>query len=77
MKKLHLLLIKSSIFIFTILLGSQVLAKEGMWVPATLKAHEKDMKAMGLEIPIEQLYNENGTASIMRLFCLARGAPGK
>ena len=26
-------------------------AKEGMWIPATLKEHEKEMKALGLQIP--------------------------
>ncbi len=77
MRKLHLLLIKSSIFIFTILLESQVVAKEGMWVPATLKAHEKDMKAMGLEIPIEQLYNENGTGLNNAVVLFGKGCTGE
>lgn len=77
MRKLHLLLIKSSIFIFAILLGSQVVAKEGMWVPATLKAHEKDMKAMGLEIPIEQLYNENGTGLNNAVVLFGKGCTGE
>lgn len=77
MRKLHLLLIKNSIFIFAILLGSQVVAKEGMWVPATLKAHEKDMKAMGLEIPIEQLYNENGTGLNNAVVLFGKGCTGE
>jgi len=77
MRKLHLLLIKSSIFIFTILTASQVVAKEGMWVPSTLKAHEKDMKAMGLEIPIEQLYNESGTGLNNAVVLFGKGCTGE
>lgn len=36
-------------------------AKEGMWIPATLGARENDLKAQGLKIPIEKLYNINST----------------
>ena len=77
MRKLHLLLIKSLIFIFTILTASQVVAKEGMWVPSTLKVHEKDMKAMGLEIPIEQLYNESGTGLNNAVVLFGKGCTGE
>src|ERR1044072_5645518 len=46
----------SSLFIFT---GTH--AKEGLWVPATLKDRENDLKVNGLQIPIEKLYNTDGT----------------
>lgn len=36
-------------------------AKEGMWIPATLGARENDLKAEGLKIPIEKLYNVDGS----------------
>lgn len=52
-------------------------AKEGMWIPATLKAHEKDMRSMGLEIPVEQLYNENGTGLNNAVILFGRGCTGE
>ncbi|MCW3122651.1 MAG: serine protease [Flavipsychrobacter sp.] len=77
MSKSHFLLIKNSIFILIIFAGLQARAKEGMWIPATLKAHEKDMKAMGLEIPIEQLYNENGTGLNNAVVLFGKGCTGE
>ena len=39
--------------VFTALVGNfaPTIAKEGMWLPPTLKNRENDMKKMGLEIP--------------------------
>jgi len=36
-------------------------AKEGMWLPPQIKKREADMRALGMRIPVEQLYNEQGT----------------
>lgn len=52
-------------------------AKEGMWLPPTLKAREADMKQMGLEIPIEKLYNENGTGLNNAVVLFGRGCTGE
>jgi Peptidase S46 len=52
-------------------------AKEGMWIPATLKQHEKDMKAMGLQIPVDRLYNENGTGLNNAVVLFGRGCTGE
>ncbi len=52
-------------------------AKEGMWLPPTLKAHAADIKAEGLEIPIEQLYNEQGTGLNNAVVLFGRGCTGE
>src|SRR5580698_3718652 len=71
------LLTKSLILLFLIANQNFLLAKEGMWIPATLKAHEKDMKAAGLEIPVDQLYNENGTGLNNAVVLFGRGCTGE
>ena len=55
-KSLKKVILFSSFFIFA---GTR--AKEGLWVPATLKDRENDMKVCGLQIPVEKLYNIDGT----------------
>ena len=52
-------------------------AKEGMWIPATLKKQENQMKALGLEIPVEQLYNESGTGLNNAVVLFGRGCTGE
>jgi hypothetical protein len=54
-----------------------VSAKEGMWLPPTLKNREADMKAMGLRIPIEQLYNANGTGLNNAVVLFGGGCTGE
>ena len=71
------LLIKSLITLFFIFCQHPVGAKEGMWIPATLKDHEKEMKAMGLEIPIDQLYNKSGTGLNNAIVLFGRGCTGE
>ncbi len=71
------LLIKSLIIIFFIFSDFSTRAKEGMWIPATLKDHEKEMKSMGLQIPIDQLYNESGTGLNNAIVLFGRGCTGE
>ena len=52
-------------------------AKEGMWLPPTLKSRAADMKAEGLEIPIEQLYNEQGTGLNNAVVLFGKGCTGE
>jgi hypothetical protein len=52
-------------------------AKEGMWLPPTLKARAADMRAEGLEIPVEQLYNSNGTGLNNAVVLFGRGCTGE
>lgn len=53
------------------------IAKEGMWLPPTLKNRENDMKKLGLEIPVEQLYNENGTGLNNAVVLFGKGCTGE
>jgi hypothetical protein len=52
-------------------------AKEGMWLPPTLKARAADMKAEGLEIPIDQLYNDQGTGLNNAVVLFGKGCTGE
>ena len=71
------LLTKGLILFFTIFSQFPVKAKEGMWIPATLKKHERDMRASGLEIPVEILYNEHGTGLNNAVVLFGRGCTGE
>jgi hypothetical protein len=57
--------------------GLAAAAKEGMWLPPTLKSREGDMKAMGLKIPIERLYNEHGTGLNNAVVLFGGGCTGE
>ncbi|MBS1771674.1 MAG: S46 family peptidase [Bacteroidetes bacterium] len=54
-----------------------IYAKEGMWLPPTLKSREADMKKQGLDIPIEQLYNDAGTGLNNAVVLFGRGCTGE
>jgi Peptidase S46 len=66
-----------SILFYLLSNGAPSYAKEGVWIPATLKHQEKEMKADGLDIPIEQLYNENGTGLNNAIVLFGRGCTGE
>ena len=71
------LLTKNLMFLLPLAFSLPGMAKEGMWIPATLKAHEKDMRAMGLEIPVEKIYNENGTGLNNAVVLFGKGCTGE
>ncbi len=71
------LLTKGLMFYFGVCCQLTVNAKEGMWIPATLKAHEKDMRSMGLSIPVDMLYNENGTGMNNAVVLFGKGCTGE
>lgn len=52
-------------------------AKEGMWIPATIKDREADMKNMGLQIPVEKLYNSDGTGMNNAVVLFGKGCTGE
>ena len=52
-------------------------AKEGMWLPPTLAARASDMQAEGLQIPIEQLYNSQGTGLNNAVVLFGKGCTGE
>jgi hypothetical protein len=57
--------------------ASQVHAKEGMWLPPLIKNREADMKAMGLQIPVEKLYNDQGTGLNNSVVLFGKGCTGE
>lgn len=52
-------------------------AKQGMWLPPLLKAQEADMKEQGLEIPVEKIYNEQGTGLNNAIVLFGKGCTGE
>ena len=52
-------------------------AKEGMWIPSTIKKHENQMKALGLEIPVEMIYNDGGTGLNNAVVLFGKGCTGE
>lgn len=52
-------------------------SREGMWLPPQLKEREKEMKEMGLEIPVEKLYNSDGTGLNNAIVLFGRGCTGE
>ncbi len=75
--KISILLTRGSILFFAIFLFTGANGKEGMWIPATLKDKEKDMRAMGLQIPVDMIYNENGTGLNNAVVLFGRGCTGE
>ncbi|HRO42852.1 MAG TPA: S46 family peptidase [Flavipsychrobacter sp.] len=65
--------------LFTAIVGSSfpAFSKEGMWLPPTLKQREADMKEMGLQIPIEKLYNADGTGLNNAVVLFGKGCTGE
>ena len=66
--------ILSALFYNSICISS---AKEGMWIPATLGTREADMKLEGLQIPVRELYNEDGTGLNNAIVLFGRGCTGE
>lgn len=52
-------------------------AKEGMWQPAQFKRQESDMQKLGLKIPVEALYNDNGTGLNNAVVLFGKGCTGE
>jgi hypothetical protein len=71
------LFLKTAVFATMVGNFAPAIAKEGMWLPPTLKNRENDMKKMGLEIPVEQLYNENGTGLNNAVVLFGKGCTGE
>ncbi len=63
--------------VFITAAGSTLQAKEGMWMPPTIKNHEKEMKEMGLQIAIDKIYNENGTGLNNAIVLFGKGCTGE
>ena len=62
MEKSKLLLSYKTLVIIILVGFSQAAhARKGMWMPPLLKNQEADIVAAGLGIPVNMLYNEDGT----------------
>lgn len=75
--RLNRLLIKTTLLCSAIGITISAVAKEGMWLPPTIKNREADMKAMGLQIPVEKLYNEDGTGFNNAVVLFGKGCTGE
>lgn len=76
-QKKHIFAFKTAILITFVGLQTTAIAKEGMWLPPTIKQKETDMKALGLQIPIEQIYNSNGTGLNNAVVLFGSGCTGE
>jgi hypothetical protein len=72
----HNSILKSIVF-FTFCCSTYTYAHEGMWLPPTLKNVAGQMKAEGLEIPIDEIYNESGTGLNNAVVLFGRGCTGE
>jgi len=52
-------------------------AKEGMWQPSQFKRQESDMQKLGLKIPVEALYNADGTGLNNAVVLFGKGCTGE
>lgn len=70
-------IIKTGVLLSLVGTSYEIGAKEGMWLPPTIKSRENDMKAMGLQIPVERLYNSDGTGLNNAVVLFGRGCTGE
>lgn len=62
MKKSKLLLFRKTLIIILLVgFSTHVNARKGMWMPPLLKNQEADIVAAGLSLPVDMLYNADGT----------------
>ena len=52
-------------------------AKEGMWLPPKIQEQEAEMKKMGLQMQVADLYNENGTGLNNAVVIFGGGCTGE
>jgi len=67
----------TTIFIISALYSISGFGKEGMWQPGKLKRQEGNMQKMGLKIPIEKIYNEDGTGLNNAVVIFGSGCTGE
>lgn len=68
---------KTFIIIILVGLSANTYAKKGMWMPPLLKNQEAEMVAQGLNIPVESLYNEDGTGLNNAIVLFGSGCTGE
>jgi hypothetical protein len=70
-------LLKAAFTLLTVGVICNASAKEGMWMPPAIKNRAEDMKNAGLKIPIDQLYNANGTGLNNAVVLFGKGCTGE
>ncbi len=76
--KNHSFLLKIlTIFSLGCVFSGQISGREGVWNPTTLRRLEDSMKAHGLAMPIEQVYNEDGTGLNNAVVLFSRNCTGE
>lgn len=70
-------LLKAALTLLTTGVICNASAKEGMWLPPTIKNKAEDMKNSGLKIPVDKIYNENGTGLNNAVVLFGSGCTGE
>lgn len=65
------------LLITSLLWADTSFSKEGMWQPTKLKRQESTMQKLGLKIPVEKIYNENGTGLNNAVVIFGSGCTGE
>jgi len=68
---------KTAILLMLVGYSLPALAGEGMWLPPTLKKREADMKANGLQIPVDRIYNPDGSGLNNAVVLFGSGCTGE
>jgi hypothetical protein len=68
---------KAVAMLLSVCLSYNSYSKKGLLPPPTIKKHEAEMKAMGLKIPVEKLYNAQGTSLNNAVVMFGRGCTGE
>src|SRR6201989_1485480 len=69
--------IKTAFCLIMLAFCTPIFAKEGMWLPSIPKNREADMKNTGLEIPVDMLYNNDGTGLNNAVVLFGKGCTGE
>ncbi len=69
--------LKAALTLLTVGVICNASAKEGMWLPPTLKNKAEDMKNSGLKIPVDKIYNTNGTGLNNAVVLFGKGCTGE
>ncbi|HYD20768.1 MAG TPA: S46 family peptidase [Flavipsychrobacter sp.] len=69
--------LKAALTLLTVGVICSATAKEGMWLPPTIKDKAEDMKAAGLRIPVEKIYNSDGTGLNNAVVLFGKGCTGE
>jgi hypothetical protein len=70
-------LLKAALTLLTAGVICNATAKEGMWLPPTIKNKADDMKNAGLKIPVNKIYNTNGTGLNNAVVLFGSGCTGE